>query len=69
MQYRRLGEAGVRLSTVGLGSWLTYGGSVEEATARCCIERALELDVNFIDTANVYGRGRAEEVVGRALSS
>jgi aryl-alcohol dehydrogenase-like predicted oxidoreductase len=68
VQYRRLGQAGVRLSAVGLGSWLTYGGSVEEATARRCIERALELDVNFIDTANVYGRGRAEEVVGRALS-
>jgi aryl-alcohol dehydrogenase-like predicted oxidoreductase len=57
------------LSAVGLGSWLTYGGSVEEATARSCIERALELGVNFIDTANVYGRGRAEEVVGRALSA
>jgi aryl-alcohol dehydrogenase-like predicted oxidoreductase len=37
---------------VGLGSWLTYGGSVEEAVARRCIERALELGVNFIDTAN-----------------
>jgi aryl-alcohol dehydrogenase-like predicted oxidoreductase len=53
---------------VGLGSWLTYGGAVEEASARRCIERALELGVNFIDTANVYDRGRAEEVVGRALS-
>lgn len=69
MRYRRLGQAGVRLSAVGLGSWLTYGGSVEEATARRCIERALELGVTFIDTANVYGRGRAEEVVGRALSA
>ncbi|HEY7471735.1 MAG TPA: aldo/keto reductase family protein [Gemmatimonadota bacterium] len=55
------------MSVVGLGSWLTYGGTVEEATARRCIERALELGVNFIDTANVYGQGRAEEVVGRAL--
>jgi len=69
LQYRRLGQAGVRLSAVGLGSWLTYGGSVEEATARRCIERALDLGVNFIDTANVYGRGRAEEVVGRALAA
>ena len=68
MHYRSLGGSGVRLSAVGLGSWLTYGGSVEEATARRCIERALELGVNFIDTANVYDRGRAEEVVGRALS-
>jgi voltage-dependent potassium channel beta subunit len=69
MRYRRLGNAGVRLSAVGLGSWLTYGGSVEEATARRCVERAAELGVNFFDTANVYGRGRAEEVVGRALAA
>jgi aryl-alcohol dehydrogenase-like predicted oxidoreductase len=69
MRTRRLGDAGVRLSVVGLGSWLTYGGSVEEATARRCIERAAELGVNFFDTANVYGRGRAEEVVGRALAA
>ncbi|HJU86967.1 MAG TPA: aldo/keto reductase family protein [Gemmatimonadota bacterium] len=69
MQYRSLGGSGVRLSAVGLGSWLMYGGSVEENTARRCIERAVELGVNFIDTANAYDRGRAEEVVGRALSS
>ncbi|MGH7565529.1 MAG: aldo/keto reductase family protein [Gemmatimonadota bacterium] len=69
MRYRRLGQAGVRLSAVGLGSWLTYGGSVEESIARRCIERALELGVTFMDTANVYGRGRAEEVVGRALAA
>jgi len=54
---------------VGLGSWLTYGSSVEESTARRCVERAFELGVNFFDTANVYDRGRAEEVVGRALAS
>ena len=69
MRYRRLGDAGVRLSVVGLGSWLTYGGSVAEATARRCIERAAELGVTFFDTANVYGRGSAEEVVGRALTA
>jgi voltage-dependent potassium channel beta subunit len=69
LQYRRLGTAGVRLSAVGLGSWLTYGGSVEETVARRCIERALELGVNFIDTANAYDGGRAEEVVGSALSA
>ena len=69
MRYRRLGDAGVRLSAVGLGSWLTYGGSVAEATARRCIERAADLGVTFFDTANVYGRGSAEEVVGRALAA
>lgn len=67
MEYRKLGRWGVRVSSVGLGSWLTYGGSVEEDTATRCIHRAYELGVNFFDTANVYAGGRAEEVVGKAL--
>ena len=68
MEHRNLGRWGVKLSTVGLGSWLTYGGSVEESAATACIERAYELGVNFFDTANVYAGGRAEEVVGKALA-
>jgi len=52
-----------------LGSWLTYGGAVEESAARECIARAFERGINFFDTANVYGRGRAEEVVGRAIAA
>ncbi len=59
----------MKLSAVGLGSWLTYGGSVEEESARACIVRAYERGVNFFDTANVYSRGRAEEVVGRAIKA
>ncbi len=69
MRYRNLGGSGCKVSAVGLGSWLTYGGSVEEATARACIERAYSLGVNFFDTANVYARGRSEEVVGRAIAA
>ena len=69
MRYRRLGRAGVKVSVVGLGSWLTYGGSVEEEAARACIARAYERGVTFFDTANVYARGRAEEVVGRTLAA
>ena len=68
MEYRRLGEAGVRVSAVGLGSWLTFGSTVEEQTARDCIRRAYELGVNFFDTANVYARGQAERVMGGALA-
>jgi voltage-dependent potassium channel beta subunit len=68
MRYRNLGRWGLKVSVVGLGSWLTYGGSVEEETAKTCIERAYALGVTFFDTANVYSRGRAEEVVGRALA-
>jgi aryl-alcohol dehydrogenase-like predicted oxidoreductase len=68
MRYRNVGRWGVKVSAVGLGSWLTYGGSVEEDAARACIQRAYELGVTFFDTADVYARGRAEEVVGRAIS-
>lgn len=68
MKYRKLGRWGTRVSAVSLGSWLTYGGTVEEDTATACIDRAYELGVNFFDTANGYARGRSEEVVGRALA-
>ncbi len=67
MQYRRLGRAGVRVSTIALGSWLTYGGSVAEEAAIQCIHKAYELGINFFDTANVYNQGGAEKVVGHAL--
>ena len=63
MQYRRLGRAGVRVSTIALGSWLTYGSSVAEEAAIQCIHKAYEIGINFFDTANVYNRGAAEEVV------
>ncbi len=68
MRYRKLGRWGVKVSAVGLGSWLTYGGSVEEDAARACMRRAFERGVTFFDTANVYARGRAEEVVGRTIA-
>jgi voltage-dependent potassium channel beta subunit len=68
MQYRRLGSAGMRVSTIGLGSWLTYGNSIEEEIAINCIHKAYEAGVNFFDTANVYNHGEAEKIVGRALS-
>jgi aryl-alcohol dehydrogenase-like predicted oxidoreductase len=68
MRYRKIGRWGLNISVVGLGSWLTYGGSVEEDAARACIVRAFERGVNFFDTANVYARGRSEEVVGRTVA-
>ena len=68
MQYRKLGRWGTQVSAVSLGSWLTYGGSVEENTAKECVWRAYDLGVTFFDTANVYMRGRAEEVMGKALA-
>jgi aryl-alcohol dehydrogenase-like predicted oxidoreductase len=68
MRYRNLGRSGLRVSVVGLGSWLTFGGSVEEQSALACIARAYDRGITFFDTANVYARGRAEEVVGRAIA-
>lgn len=68
MQYRSLGRWGLEVSAVGLGSWLTYGGSVEAETAKACIWRAYDLEVNFFDTANVYMRGAAEVLMGEALA-
>jgi len=68
MKYRRLGRAGVRVSEISLGSWLTYGGTVEDEKATACIDKAYELGINFFDTANVYRRGEAEKVVGQALA-
>ena len=69
MRYRRLGKWGLKVSEISLGSWLTYGGSVADEQATACIHRAFELGVNFFDTANVYRRGAAEEVTGRALKA
>jgi len=68
VRYRSLGRTGLEVSVVSLGSWLTFGGSVGEEVAIACVRRAFELGVNLFDTANAYGRGRAEEVLGRALA-
>jgi voltage-dependent potassium channel beta subunit len=67
MEYRHLGRAGVKVSAISLGSWLTYGSALEEQLAIDCIHQAFEVGINFFDTANVYNRGEAEKTVGRAL--
>lgn len=67
MQYRQLGDSDLKVSEISLGSWLTYGVGVEADKARACLEEAFEQGVNFIDTANVYGRGAAETFLGNAL--
>src|SRR5438270_10933275 len=68
MKYRKLGASDLEVSVISLGSWLTYGVGVEADSARACVERAFELGINFIDTANVYGRGAAQTFLGEALS-
>src|SRR5918997_2404897 len=68
MQYRRLGRSDLMISEISLGSWLTYGMSVEAERATACVRRAFEVGINFFDTANVYGRGAAETFLGEVLS-
>jgi aryl-alcohol dehydrogenase-like predicted oxidoreductase len=69
MRYRQLGDSDVRVSEIALGSWLTYGGGVADDQAEACVAAAFEVGINFIDTANVYATGRAEEFLGEVLSS
>ncbi|WP_426454431.1 aldo/keto reductase family protein [Paenibacillus sp. S-38] len=69
MQYRKLGRSGLKVSEISLGSWMTYGGYVENERAVRSIEQAYDLGINFFDTANVYERGEAEKLVGRVLGS
>lgn len=67
MEYRRLGAAGVQVSEIALGNWITHGGQVEDDAARACVRAALDGGVNFFDTADVYSGGKAESVLGRCL--
>src|SRR5690349_19537461 len=68
MKYRKLGTSDLEVSEISLGSWLTYGVGVEADKARACLEEAFNQQINFIDTANVYGRGAAESFLGEALN-
>jgi aryl-alcohol dehydrogenase-like predicted oxidoreductase len=67
MQYRKLGSSDLMVSEISLGSWLTYGVGVEADKARACLDTAFDQGINFIDTANVYGKGAAETFLGDAL--
>lgn len=67
MQYRQLGSSDLTVSEISLGTWLTTGVGIESEKAHACVATAFDLGINFIDTANVYGRGAAETVLGDAL--
>ncbi len=69
MKYRKLGDSDLEVSEISLGSWLTYGVGVEADKARACLDTAFDEGINFIDTANIYGRGAAETFLGEALKS
>jgi voltage-dependent potassium channel beta subunit len=67
MNYRRLGRSGLKVSEIALGAWLTYGGSVAAKQSERIIKAAVDSGINFIDIADIYATGKAEEVVGRAI--
>jgi 1-deoxyxylulose-5-phosphate synthase len=68
VNYRKLGTSDLEVSEISLGSWLTYSGGVEREQAEACVKAAFEAGINFFDTANVYGRGAAETLLGEVLS-
>ncbi|MGD8700415.1 MAG: aldo/keto reductase family protein [Gemmatimonadales bacterium] len=68
MRYRHLGRSGVRVSTISLGSWLTFGHKTEEDVAVQCVRQAFDHGINLFDTANMYAEGRAEAILGTALA-
>jgi aryl-alcohol dehydrogenase-like predicted oxidoreductase len=68
VNFRRLGSSDIEVSEISLGSWLTYSGGVAREQARACVQAAFEAEINFIDTANVYGAGAAETLLGEVLS-
>jgi len=68
VNFRKLGSSGLEVSEISLGSWLTYSGGVEREQAEACVKAAFEEGINFIDTANVYGQGASETLLGEVLS-
>ncbi|HZT94798.1 MAG TPA: aldo/keto reductase family protein [Gaiellaceae bacterium] len=68
MRYRQLGDSDLRVSEICLGTWTTFGGTLDEDGATALVDAAFEQGINFFDTANVYSEGRSEEVLGRALA-
>lgn len=74
MEYVELGKSGFRISVIGLGTWQIgtklwgWGKDYNESDAMATIHRAIELGINLIDTAEVYGGGKSEEVIGRAIA-
>ena len=67
MQYMNLGASGLKVSRVAIGSWLTYGSSVQKEETAACIRAALDQGVILVDTADIYARGAAESVLGEVL--
>jgi len=68
MDFRQLGSSGIEVSEISLGSWLTYSGGVAREQSEACVRAAFDAGINFIDTANVYGKGASETLLGEVLA-
>jgi aryl-alcohol dehydrogenase-like predicted oxidoreductase len=69
MEFRQLGDSDIEVSEISLGSWLTYGGGVEQDQTEACTRAAFDAGINFFDTANIYGVGAAETAWGEILKN
>ena len=68
MLYRRLGRAGIKVSALSFGSWVTYGNQLGTDSARECMTAAYDAGVNFFDNAEVYAKGQSETIMGEVLA-
>ena len=67
MEYRRLGKSGLQVSTLSFGSWITFGKQIGDTTANDLLTAAYDHGINFFDNAEIYARGKSEEVMGAIL--
>jgi len=67
MRYRTLGDSGIEVSEISLGSWLTYGSGVERDQTEACTKAAFDAGITLFDTSNIYGQGTAEAAWGEVL--
>ena len=67
MEYRRLGRAGIKISELSFGAWLTFGDDHDESGVKAMMRQAFDAGVNFFDNAEAYGNGVAEQLMGAAL--
>ena len=69
MEYRRLGNSGVKVSALSFGAWVTFGQQIGEKVAGDCMQAAYDAGANFFDNAEVYAQGEAEIIMGKVLKS
>ena len=68
MEYRKFGNTGLQVSALSFGTWLTFGKQIADTTAEELMIKAYDSGINFFDNAEIYARGKSEEVMGNILS-